>query len=39
MLTACASDPAMAFQSTSQGALLAAFSAIGDDITLLRISQ
>jgi hypothetical protein len=29
----------MAFQSTSESELLAAFSAIGDDISLLRIAQ
>lgn len=39
MMSACATDPAMAYVSTSQSALLAAFSAIGDEITLLRISQ
>ncbi len=39
MLRNCATDPSMAFVSTSQSALLSAFSAIGDDITLLRISQ
>ncbi len=39
MLTTCASDPSMAFQSSSTTALLAAFTAIGDDITLLRVSR
>jgi uncharacterized protein YegL len=39
MLTACATEPDMAFQSSSTSALLAAFTAIGDDITLLRIAQ
>mgnify|MGYP000176886417 CR=1 FL=1 len=39
MLTACASEPAMAFQSSSTSALLAAFSAIGDDISLLRVAE
>ncbi len=39
MMQACATDPSMAYVSTSQEALLSAFSAIGDEITLLRISQ
>ena len=39
MLTDCASDPSMAFQSSSTSDLLAAFSAIGDNITLLRVAQ
>ena len=39
MLEDCASEPEMAFQSTGESALLAAFTAIGDDITLLRVSQ
>ncbi len=39
MMRACATEPSMAYVSTSQGALLSAFSAIGDEITLLRISQ
>jgi Flp pilus assembly protein TadG len=38
MLRDCASEPAMAFQSTSTTALLAAFKAIGDEISQLRIS-
>jgi hypothetical protein len=39
MLVACATDPSMAYVAADQSALLAAFSAIGDEITLLRISQ
>ncbi len=39
MLTDCASDPSMAYQSSSTSALLAAFTAIGDDISLLRVAQ
>lgn len=39
MLTACATEPDMAYQSNNNAALLAAFQAIGDDISLLRIAQ
>jgi hypothetical protein len=39
LLSDCASDPSKAFKSDNNDALLAAFSAIGDDISLLRISQ
>jgi hypothetical protein len=39
MLETCATETTMAFQSTSESELLAAFSAIGDDISLLRIAQ
>ena len=39
MLKNCASDPDMAFQSTGTTELLAAFEAIGDDISLLRIAK
>ena len=39
MLTNCASDPSMAYQSSSTSDLLAAFSAIGDNITLLRVAR
>ncbi|MEX0853509.1 MAG: pilus assembly protein TadG-related protein [Bauldia sp.] len=39
MLVACATEPSMAYVAADQSALLAAFSAIGDDISLLRISQ
>ena len=39
MLETCATETSMAFQSTSESELLAAFSAIGDDISLLRIAQ
>lgn len=39
MLRDCASEPDMAFTSSNNAALLAAFTAIGDDISLLRIAQ
>jgi hypothetical protein len=39
MLTACASDPSMAYQSGNDQALLDAFTAIGDAITSLRVSM
>ncbi len=39
MLSDCATDPTMAYISTSQSELLSAFHAIGDDISLLRISR
>jgi hypothetical protein len=39
LLSACASDANKAFKSDNNDALLSAFSAIGDDISLLRISQ
>ncbi len=39
MLQACATDPSMYFLAADQTALLDAFHAIGDQITLLRISQ
>lgn len=39
MLEDCASSKEMAFKSTSSSALLAAFTAIGDDISSLRISK
>jgi hypothetical protein len=39
MLEACATDDDMAFQSDNNDELLAAFSAIGDDLSLLRIAQ
>ena len=39
LLTDCATEPDMAYQSSSNSALLAAFTAIGDDISLLRVSQ
>ena len=39
MLTACASDQSMAYQSGSNEQLIADFAAIGDDISLLRIAQ
>ena len=39
MLKACASDPSMYYLAADQTALLAAFQAIGDNISLLRISQ
>jgi Flp pilus assembly protein TadG len=39
MLQACATDPSMCYLAADQSALLAAFTAIGDQITLLRISQ
>jgi Flp pilus assembly protein TadG len=39
MLEDCASDPTMAYQSGNNDELIAAFAAIGDDISLLRIAQ
>jgi hypothetical protein len=39
MLTACASDPSMAYQSGNNAALLDAFTAIGESITSLRVSM
>ncbi len=39
MLQACATDPSMYYLAADQTALLDAFHAIGDQITLLRISQ
>jgi Mg-chelatase subunit ChlD len=39
MLQACATDPSMYYLAADQTALLSAFHAIGDQITLLRISQ
>jgi Flp pilus assembly protein TadG len=39
MLEDCATDDDMAFQSDNNDELLAAFSAIGDDLSLLRIAQ
>jgi Flp pilus assembly protein TadG len=39
MLEECASDPSMAYQSGNNDELIAAFAAIGDDISLLRIAQ
>jgi Flp pilus assembly protein TadG len=39
LLEDCASDPTMAYQSNSNTELLAAFSAIGDQISLLRLAQ
>jgi hypothetical protein len=39
MMNACATEPSMAFQSNNEAELLAAFNAIGDDISLLRIAQ
>ncbi len=39
LLQACATSPSMAFQSSSTTALIAAFSAIGDQISLLRVAQ
>ncbi len=39
MLTACASDPSMFYQSGNNQALLDAFTAIGDAITSLRVSM
>lgn len=39
MLSDCADDPDMAFTASDNTALLAAFTAIGDDISLLRIAQ
>ena len=39
LLMACASEEDMYHDAQDESALLAAFSAIGDDITLLRISQ
>ncbi len=39
MLRECATDPSMAFVSTGQSELVQAFNAIGDDISLLRISR
>lgn len=39
MLKNCASDPTMAFKSDNNAALIAAFNAIGDDLSLLRIAM
>ncbi len=39
LLQNCASDPSMYYLAADQAALLAAFQAIGDQISLLRISQ
>jgi hypothetical protein len=39
MLQNCASDPSMYYLAADQAGLLATFQAIGDQITLLRISQ
>ncbi len=39
LLQDCASDPSMYYLAANQAALLAAFQAIGDQISLLRISQ
>lgn len=39
MLSQCASDPSMAYQSGNNQALLDAFTAIGDSITSLRVSM
>jgi Flp pilus assembly protein TadG len=39
ILTACASDPSMAYQSGNNQALLDAFTAIGESITSLRVSM
>ena len=39
MLKTCATDASMAFQSSSTSALTAAFQAIGDDISMLRVSE
>jgi hypothetical protein len=39
MLTTCASDPSMAYQSGNNQALLDAFTAIGESITSLRVSM
>jgi hypothetical protein len=39
MMEACANEPEMAFQSENNDELIAAFAAIGDDISLLRIAQ
>jgi hypothetical protein len=39
MLSDCANEPDMAFTASNNAALLAAFTAIGDDISLLRIAQ
>jgi hypothetical protein len=39
MLSACASDPSMAYQSGNNQALLDAFTAIGESITSLRVSM
>lgn len=39
MLRDCASDPTMAFKSDDNSALIAAFNAIGDDLSLLRIAM
>jgi Flp pilus assembly protein TadG len=39
LLTNCASDPSMAYQSSDNAALLSAFNAIGDSISQLRIAE
>ena len=39
LLKNCATEADMAFQSSSTSALLAAFNAIGDDISSLRVSK
>ena len=39
LLSNCASDPSMAYQSSNNAALIAAFTAIGDDISLLRVAE
>jgi hypothetical protein len=39
MMEACATLPEMAFQSENNDELIAAFAAIGEDISLLRIAQ
>ena len=39
MLQACASDPKMAYETTGTSELLAAFQAIGDEISLIRIAR
>jgi hypothetical protein len=39
LLASCASKPENAYQSSDNASLLAAFKAIGDDISLLRVSE
>jgi Flp pilus assembly protein TadG len=39
LLSSCATKTSMAYQSSDNASLLAAFTAIGNDITLLRVSE
>jgi hypothetical protein len=39
MLEGCATEPEMAYDAANNAELLAAFTAIGEDISLLRIAQ